>query len=689
MQLSYDEVAKALTAAGVPVVRERLAPDAAAAVAAGDEFGVPVVLKLVSPALVHKSDVGAVILDVRGHDAVAGAAGRLTELASILQIDDDGWQILVQEMAVPAASSTEVFIGLKRDPVFGPIVVVGAGGKLVELMPDRAIAACPVTAPEAAEMIRGTVLGTLLGGFRGGLDVVDDVAAVVAAASRLPEVVGDLVEADLNPVVVTERGPVAVDARIAVAEETGSVGEPAFRRPVPDLTPLFEPRSVAVIGASASVVLPGNRVLGYLRRHEYRGRVVAVHPTASDVDGFAAVPSAADLGDIDLACIAVSADRCAEVMEQCGVAGVRAAVVLSSGFSEVGDHELERRVAEAADRHGIVLCGPNTVGVMSPAQRVQVSFSQSQDMLRTPAGSVAIVAQSGALGGSVASQAWERGIGISRFVSVGNQASLTVADYLDHLAADDATHAVAIILEGVTDGRRLLASIEHATRAGKPVLVLKTGRTEVGARAVQSHTGSIAGDYTVYEALLARAGATTVDSLTELLDALSMHRVASRVPSGARMAIVSTSGGACSMTADLCTRYGLQVPTLSDGLQAELATVLPGYAALANPVDVTGRVTTDPSIFGRTMAMLLDSDEIDAVAVSITTVADPMAEQIAAQIVEQAQRSAKPVIVAWTIAAELAPEGLGILRDAGVPVFDDPARALRAVDLGRPRGTDR
>lgn len=685
MLLSYDDVAKNLLGVGVPVVRERLVDDPGAAADTVEEFGVPVALKLVSPELVHKSDVGAVLLDVRGHAAAEGGAARLARLAADLGLEH--WRILVQEMV--DATAAEVFVGLKRDPVFGPIVVVGAGGKLVELLGDRVIAPAPLGAEDAASLIREGVLGRVLGGYRGGRDVVVDVAEVVAAMSRLPETMPDLVEADLNPLVVTERGPVVVDARIAVDDEPRPGQVPGAARPPRDLTPLFEPRSVVVVGASATVTLPGNRVLGYLRRHAYPGRVVVVHPTAAEIEGYPAVRSLGELehGEIDLACVAVAASGCAEVVEQLGAAGVPAAVVLSSGFSEVGDDALEAELVDVADRHGIVLCGPNTVGVMSPGSKVHVSFSQAQDMTSTPEGDVAIIAQSGALGGSLASQAWERGVGIGRFVSVGNQAALTVADYLDHLAGDEATRVVAIILEGVTDGRALLGAIDRATRGGTAVLVLKTGRTDVGARAVQSHTGSLAGDYTVYRAVLARAGAVIVDSVTELLDALQIHRLVGDIAPGARFAVVSTSGGACSLTADLCTQCGFEVPVFGEPLRDELSAVLPSYAAYGNPVDLTGRVTTDPTIFGRTLALLLGSSEVDAVAVTITTVADPMAEEIAAQLVEQVERSTKPVVVAWTIAAELAPRGLGLMRAAGIPVFDDPARALRAVALLQ-RGRD-
>ncbi|MEU6561455.1 acetate--CoA ligase family protein [Nocardia nova] len=681
MLVEHDDLAACFEAAGIPVTRERLADDVDAAVAAAAEFGVPVVLKLISPALVHKSDVGAVILGVRGADAAREAAQRLASLAVELELETAGWRILVQEMV--ESTTLEIFVGLKLDETFGHVVVVGAGGRFVELLPDRALARCPVSADDAAGMLRSTLLGKALGGYRGQRDMIGEVAEVVAATSRLPQIRPDLVELDLNPLVITDRGPVVVDARMAVAERTPTSGEGDSAR-IWDLTPMLDPESVLVVGASASgAVLPGNRVLTYLREHGYAGRVLVAHPTATEIDGYPTVPKIADIpsGTVDLVCIAVPAAGCAEVVEQCGAIGVPAAVVLSSGFSEIGADELERDLVEAARRHGIALCGPNTVGIMSPDKHVQVCFSQAQSMHDLPSGSVALVAQSGALGGSLASQAWERGIGISRFLSVGNQAMLGISDYLNYLATDDATETIGVVLEGVSDGAGLLAAIERVRAAGKRVLILKVGRTEVGARAVQSHTGSVAGDYTVYRAVLERSGAVPVDSITELLDGLALGNATGGLPDGARVGIVSTSGGACSMIADLCDQYGFQVPTFSAQLQARLGEVLPNFAAIANPVDVTGRVATEPAIYGRTLELMLESDEIDAVAVLVTTVADPMAEEIATEVARQVAATGKPVIVAWTIARELAAGGLGILRAAGIPVFDDPARAVHAASL--------
>lgn len=685
--LDYTELTEHLSAAGVPVAAERLVGTPDEAIEAAAAIPGPVVMKLISRSIVHKADVGAVILDIATSDDAEAAARRLAEVAAGQGLIDEAWQILVQQMV--STRRPEIFIGLKWDETFGHVVVLGAGGSLVEIMPERAIAACPLTVDEAHDLLRGLAIGTALGEFRGNPDVTREVAEVIAAATALPALVPGLVEADLNPLVITDQGPFVVDARMGV-DSTLDTSVSGDAHEIPDLAPLLEPESLVLIGASATALQPGNRVLGYLRQHGYAGRVTVVHPTATEIDGYPAVPSIGDLetGSVDLACIAVPAKACEDVLTQCGEIGVRAAVVLSSGFSEVGDHEAEERLAAVAAEYGIALCGPNTVGIMSPERHVQVCFSQAQSMAEIPRGKVALIAQSGALGGSLASQAWERGIGISHFISVGNQAALQIADYIDYLAGTDSTDTIAVVVEGVSDGRRLLSAVERATARDKAVLVLKVGRTAVGARAVASHTGSVAGDYAVYQSLLTRAGATPIDTITDLLDALALRNIGAGLDAGARIGIVSTSGGACSMLADLATQAGFEVPVFGERLRSAIGEILPSYAAIANPVDVTGRVTADPGIYGKTLDAITASDEADAVAVLVTTVADPMAEELAAQIRGAVEATGKPVLVAWTIAAELAPKGLGMLRAAGIPVFDDPARMIRAARLaGAPRDT--
>jgi acyl-CoA synthetase (NDP forming) len=672
--LGYRETHAALAAVGAPVVRQQVFRTPAEAAAFANEIGGAVALKLSSPDLVHKSDVGAVRLGLEGAPAVAAAATELAALAAQLGLGE--WELLVQEQI--EAAGFELLVGVTTDPVFGPIVVVGPGGRFVELLRETSIRRCPVTLEDAVLMLGETSLAQALEGFRGDAAWdVPAVAALIAGISTLPELVEGLAELDLNPVLIDRSGsPVVVDARIIVDDGSTPNGAARSLRPV---DALFAAESVVVVGASAGHAnKPGNRVLRYLRKHGFEGAVHVLHPSATSIEGFPAVPSVEQLPMIELACLAVPADACEQLLRDLSTRGVRAAVVFSSGFSDAGNDAVERDLAAAADELSIALAGPNTVGVIDVGRRLHLTFSQAEELDGFRRGNIAIVAQSGALGGSLLTQAWSQGLGISAFASVGNQAFLGVPDYLSYFARDHDTEVVALLLEGAEDGDQLLAALDELGDAGTSTVVLKLGDSSVGAAAVRSHTGSVAGDAEVYRALLRQHGAIVVDSLTALLDAASVVSTVGK-PAGPRVGVLSTSGGGCALIADACARYGLHVPQLGERVQAALEDVLPAFATTRNPIDVTGQVSTDPALYTRALRVVLQTAEVDSVILMLTTIGDPQAAEIAEQIVPLITASEMPVVVSWTIAPELAPRGLAILREAAIPVFTDPLRAAAAL----------
>jgi acyl-CoA synthetase (NDP forming) len=672
--LGQAETAAVLDAAGIRRPREQRFTTTAEAMSFAAELESQTVLKLVSEELVHKSDAGGVRLGLRDAAAVEAAAEELIALAASLSLGT--WELLGQEQLPHAA--IEALVGVTIDPVFGPIVVVGPGGRLVELVRQVSVRQCPVTPAEVEQMLSETVLSQAVAGFRG--DVAWDVASfaeLIAAASKLPAAVEGFRELDLNPVLPDARGSaVAVDARIIV----GADGEVAEQRAARPIDALFDARSIVVVGASEEgETKPGNRVLRSLRKHGYDGHVHVLHPRAQSVEGYPAVADPALLpGPVDLACLAVPAMSCIEVLEGLAPRGLRAAVVFSSGFSDSGDLEAEHALRDTAERLGVTLAGPNTVGVIDFARKLHLTFSQAEELDGFEQGDVAIVAQSGALGGSILTHAWSRGLGISAFASVGNQASIDVADYLAYFAADDRTKVVALVLEGAPDGPRFLRALDDLRDAGKSTVVLKLGTSSVGMEAVRSHTGSIAGDPNVYGELMRHHGVAAVDSITALLDAAALLSLAPP-PAGRRVGVLSTSGGACALIADACARHGLDLPELSAQLRGTLEKVLPQFSATRNPIDVTGQVSTDPSLYGRALRVVLDAEEVDSIILMLTTIGGPQAVEIAEDIVEISAVSDRPILVCWTIAPELAAEGLGVLRRAGIPVFPDPLRAVAAL----------
>ncbi|HTX09620.1 MAG TPA: acetate--CoA ligase family protein [Solirubrobacteraceae bacterium] len=656
---------------GIPIPRQEIVSRPEDAVRAAAEIGYPVALKAVRADIVHKTELGAVALDLRDSEAVHAAA---TEMSASFEGETD---LLVQRMA---RGDIEMIVGTKRDPTFGPVVLVGLGGVWAEVLNDVIVRLAPVSAAEAEEMLGELRGAALLHGDRGqpAADLYS-LSQTIVAASRLAADHPEVLELDLNPLICRTDGVTAVDVRIIRSEPASLVarasGAPAH------LDRLFEPRSLAVIGASRDARKQGGRLLHYLVKHGYQGELFAVNPNATEIVGCMTVPSIEALPVVpDLVCIALPSGGVVPALEAAGKLGVRMAIVFTAGFSEVGaaGDQLQQEILEVAARYGMRLCGPNTAGVVSLPGHMCATMGMAFEADEVPAGAVALLTQSGAIGGALLSRLWDTGAGFSRWVSVGNEADLGLGDYLNWLADDPATELIAMFIESVRDVPRFREACERARARGKPVLAYKTGSSEAGRRAVQSHTAALAGDHVVYTAALRSLGVIQVDDLQTLID-VAVLLSWQPAPRGGRIGIVSASGGACSVAADECKRHGLEVPQLSPEARARVAELVPDFAATDNPVDVTMEVTVRPEMVGHVTQVLLEQDEIDAVLVMMTTNADPPAVRVAETVIEAASTRAKTVVVARMGADFLAPESLRRYRRARIPVLPMPDRAVRAL----------
>jgi acyl-CoA synthetase (NDP forming) len=670
---------------GVPVVPQRVVATVREAVRAADELGFPVVLKAVAPDLVHKSDVGAVRLGLRDGEDVAATARELEERLPHLN------GFVVQSQGAPGL---EVIVGARRDPAFGPVVLVGLGGVWVEALGDVALRLAPVDREEAGEMLRELRGARLLGGYRGA-PAVDRaaLAGVIVAVGRLIADEPDVAEVDLNPVIARHDGAVAVDARVILgAAVPVPVAVPA---PLDAVRRILSPRSIAVVGASTSRAKQGGRLFHYLIKHGFAGALYAVNPGASEVQGRPSFPSVAALPEVpDLACIMVPAGAVAGALAECGAKGIGAAIVYTAGFGETGEAGLveQERLLAVARAHNIRLCGPNTAGVVNAAAGTCAAFGMAFEVERMPPGEIAFLTQSGALGGSLLSRAWAQGIGFSHWVCTGNEADLTLSDYLAALVEDPATRVIAVFMEAARDPAGFLAACRRARELGKPVVVYKTGASEVGRRTVQSHTGSLAGDDAVYDAAFRSAGVVRVHDLQSLVDA-AVALAWQPLPRGPRIGVVSASGGACSVIADECARHGLALPALAEETERRVRAIIPPFGASKNPIDVTMEITVNPGMVGQVAALLLADGQIDALIVMMATNADPPALDVARGVARAAAGSHKPVVVARTGAEFLAPDSIAHYQAARIPLFPMPDRAVRALkammDYGTRRGDGR
>ncbi len=434
------------------------------------------------------------------------------------------------------------------------------------------------------------------------------------------------------------------------------------------LDALFAPSSVAVLGVSRSPAKLGHRLLQNVLEGGFGGRVFAVNPAGEPILGVPSVPSVAALPEpVDLALVSLPAPAVPAAIETLAAQRARAAVVLSSGFGEVDDHgrSTQRGLLAAARAAGLRLVGPNCMGVYSAPARLNGTYFW--DLPRREGG-ISIVSQSGAYGGLIFRGLGGRGLGVARFLSIGNQADVDVAEVLAWLGEDPRTSLVVCFVEALRDGRRFV-DVAAGVTARKPVVVLKGGRSDAGRRAAGSHTGSLAGAWEVYRAAFRRAGVVAADETDELFDAVeTLAAGGTRQPRGCRVAVLTVSGGPSVVAADTAERAGLLVPALDDATQKALRALLPPFAAVGNPVDLTPQV--DPARIADAMRLVLGHPGIDgAIAIDVGLDIPAFAEALVAAVETTGKPAVAFVADAPGIAAGLAA--------AGIPVLPGPERAVR------------
>ncbi|MFZ9416443.1 MAG: acetate--CoA ligase family protein [Alphaproteobacteria bacterium] len=454
--------------------------------------------------------------------------------------------------------------------------------------------------------------------------------------------------------------------------------------PFRDLSSLLQPRSIAVVGASDQAGNLGGVAVSFLRRFGYPGEVHAVNPRRAEVHGIACVPSLAAIGrPVDLAILATGPASIPGLVRECGAAGIRNAVVWAGGFAETGTagRALQDELVAACREAGVDLVGPNCIGIIDSWQPAIASFASF--LLETDAllrGGISMVSQSGGLATMAQALAQQSGVGFRYMISAGNEAVLTLADFIAALADDPHTRIIALYLEGVRDGDRFLAALAKARAAGKPVVVLKGGDSAASARAAAAHTGALAGEGRVWDAIFRDHAAIRAESLEELLDILCClgRTDLSRLPRGPGVAPVTTGGGIGVLTADQCARRGLATPVLAEETQRALRAIVPPIAAIGNPIDLTPSVYNQPEFFAR-FGDALDLIAADPAIDSVLVQFGPMGlrgMEVARELVAFSRRCPKHVAIAWP----LAPRGVvEYLRDEGVHVFDAYGRSVTVL----------
>jgi acetyltransferase len=586
-----EHASKALVARyGIPVTRDVLAADPDGAVRAAEALGFPVVVKLCGDAIAHKTERGLVRLGLADGAAVRAASAELLALA---RPGDGEVELLVAEQV---RGRRELLAGLVRDPQFGPCVVLGLGGIFTEAVGDVVFAAAPVTPAEARRMIGGLRTRSLLGPFRGEPPVDGDaLARILVGLGTLGAERTDVHSIDLNPLIVRDGEPVAVDALVVL--EPAPAAPATLRDPLDAAVlaerfrPLFHPRGVVVAGASTHPGKFGFAAFHNLLRFGYRGAVFPVNREGTEVLGRPTLRDVREVpaGAADLAVVCTPPAANGDVLRACAARGVRAAFVASGGYGEAGPEgkTLEAELVCAADETGILLAGPNGQGLVSTGEALCAQIVAPYP----PPGVISVASQSGNLLSALLNYAVLTGVGVSKAISCGNSAQTTIADYLDYFAVDAETAVALAYTEGVGDGRAFLAALRRLTSV-KPLVLLKGGAAREGQRAAASHTGSLASDDRVFDGICRQLGvlrAPTVEQAFEWAATFATQPW----PRGRRVIVFTTAGGWGVLTADACAAAGLDVMALPDELRRRIDAMVPARWSRQNPVDLAGGETRD------------------------------------------------------------------------------------------------
>lgn len=603
--LSEHDSKLRLAALGIKMPAERIAANAEEAVAAAMDLGFPVVAKLGGDGLAHKSEGGLVLLDLRGHEQVRAAAERLMSFADSEMVEA---HVLIAPMV---KGNRELILGYVRDPTWGPCVLIGHGGVLAEQIGTASMAPAPLEIASAHQLLKRFDRTGILGEIRG------EVAANREQLAEMLVFLGTLADdpqvraAEMNPVILVEGSPVPVDALVELDDGVNAVQDVTDRFQPTDAhwEALLNPRGVVIAGVSDHPGKFGSVAFHNVLAGGYAGRVFPINRKGNECLGRETLQSidAVPIGAADMMILCTPANAAPELVRAAAPRGVRAVIVCSAGFSEIGDEgaALESQLLAAAEENDVLLIGPNVQGIVStPARLVAQIVGPSP-----PPGSISIVSQSGNICSSLQNFASESGMGIARAVSIGNAAQCGVVDALEFLVHDPSTRSTIAYVESFSGTPNLRSRLGALARS-KPVVIIKGGRTSQGARAAMTHTGALAGDDAVFTEMMSALGLCLADNPEHAFDCASAFASLPNMR-GPRLGIMTTVGGWGVLSVDALERTPLALATLSANTITQLDAVLPSRWSRNNPVDLAGGEGKDSLVCG--LDVLAGSGEVDAI----------------------------------------------------------------------------
>ncbi len=651
--LPEHEAKEILEKHGIPTARCILVKSESEAIRAARKIGFPVVMKVAG--IMHKSDVGGVVLNIKSEEEVTAAFKKLITIKGAEGVN-------VQPML---RQGIEVIVGVAENEQFGKLIMFGLGGIFVEILKDVSFRLLPITARDAEEMVKEIKGYRLLEGYRGMKGDVKAVVELLVKVARMVEEEG-IVEMDLNPVFVYEKGLAVADARMVVGEAK------RFDYQLKKVEDVLNPKSVAVVGASSNPIKVGYSVVKSLKAGS--ARVYPVNPKVTEIDGVKCYPSLKSLPETpDLVIIALPSDKVLSAMQEVAEVGAKGVLIITSGFKEAEYEEgriLEARLREFAIKNGIRIIGPNTFGFVNLTEGVNASFTPMFSELKK--GKIAFISQSGGICHYVMHQF--KNAGFSYIIHLGNRCDVDFHDVFSYLGDNEETEVVAVYVEGIDNGRTFYKELKRLAEK-KKVVVMKSGKSSVADRASLSHTGSMAGDYRIFYTAVKQAGAMMAETPIELMDtAIALERFG-RVEGG--IAVLSIQAGLGIVASDIIEVHGGRLAKFSDKTIKRLKDLLPPITMRENPVDLSFSGLDLEKFVGVVDAVSKDDDV--TLIMFLYAVAPPswvIPPEVMKGIIGRIE---KPVIMVYSSTPDNFEETRRAFSNSRVLVFDSVERAARTA----------
>jgi len=655
---------------GVKVPGFALAKSADEAAKQAKKLGFPLVMKVVSPQILHKTDVGGVKVGV---DNVADVKKTFNDMYGRLSkkkgVNVKG--ILLEKM-VPKGG-VELIVGIQNDPQFGPMIMAGLGGVMTEVFKDVAFRMLPITTSDAKSMLNELKGSKLLKGFRGSIPIDTNMVAkaLVQIGKIGVENANYINSIDFNPVIVYPKSYFVVDAKIILNKELKKNSISKAKPIIASMEKFFTPKSVALVGASATPGKIGNSVLDALGKQDYKGKVFPINPKQKKILGIKCYPSLEAIKQkVDLVVVCVDLSACGPIMKTCAKKGIHNVVIVSGGGKELGGDRaaMEAEVKELSLKHKIRVIGPNCIGMFNAANRLDCAFQGQARMVRSKLGNVAFFSQSGTMGISMLESADL--FGLSKMISFGNRSDVDEADMIWYAANDPQTKVIGLYVEGFGDGRKFINTAKRVMKEKKkPVIIWKSGRTAASAKQAASHTGSLGGSNAMIMGAFKQAGIISVDSYQELVGcakALAWQPPAN----GNRVALCSNGAGPIISSMDYLDKK-MKIPHLSSKILKKIKRHFPDRYVITkhgNPVDITGGATVKDYKF--IIEQFLDEKNIDIIMPWFVFQDNPLEETIVKCLAEVSKKKKKPILVGGN-GGPYTEKMIKLIEKHNVPVYQD------------------